>query len=87
MARTLRYSTEVASSHPRPPSAVLLRLKAPGDEGGESAGFFLKVADDFEVVDALVEGFADAEHHGGGGAHAELMSGAMDAAPSRRCGT
>ena len=56
-------------------------LEAPGDEGGESAGFFLEVADDFEVVDALVEGFADAEHHGGGSAHAELVGGAMDGNP------
>ncbi len=56
-------------------------LEAPGDEGGESAGFFLQLANDFEVVDALVEGFADAEHHGGGGAHAELVSGAMNADP------
>ena len=81
MARTLRYSTEVASSHPRPPSAVLPRLKAPGNEGGESAGFFLQLANDFEVIDALVECFAHAEHHGGGGAHAELMGGAMHADP------
>ena len=56
-------------------------LEAPGDEGGESAGLFLEVADDFEVVDALVECFADAEHHGGSGAHAELMRGAMDGYP------
>ena len=60
---------------------MLLRLEAPGDEGGESAGFFLQVANDFEVVDALIECFADAEHHGGGGAHAELVRGAMDGDP------
>ena len=56
-------------------------LKAPGDEGGESAGFFLEAADDFEVVDALVEGFVDAEHHRCGGTHAELMGGAVDEDP------
>ena len=56
-------------------------LEGPGDEGGEAAGFFLEAADDFEVVDALLEGFADAEHHGGGGAHAELVGGAVDADP------
>jgi hypothetical protein len=33
------------------------------------------------VVDALLEGLADAEHHGGGGAHAELVGGAVDADP------
>ena len=56
-------------------------LEAPGDEGGEAAGLFLELANDFEVVDALLEGFADAEHHGGGGAHAELVGGAVDADP------
>ena len=56
-------------------------LEAPGDEGRESAGLFLEAADDFEMVDALLEGFAHAEHHGGGGAHAELVGGAMDADP------
>ena len=56
-------------------------LEAPGDEGGESAGLFLEVADDFEVVDALIEGLAYAKHHGGGGAHAEFVCGAMDGDP------
>ena len=59
----------------------VMRLEAPGDERGESAGFFLEAADDFEVIHALVEGFVDAEHHGGGGTHAELMGGAMDENP------
>ena len=34
-------------------------------------------SDLLEVVHALLEGFAHAEHHGGGGAHAELVRGAM----------
>ena len=59
----------------------VLGLEAPGDEGRESAGLFLQAAHDFEVVDALLEGLADAEHHGRGGAHAELVRGAMDADP------
>ena len=59
----------------------VLGLEAPGDEGGESAGFFLEAAHNFEVIDALIEGFANAEHHGRGGAHAELVCGAMDADP------
>ncbi len=56
-------------------------LEAPGDEGGESTGLLLQVADDFEVINALIECLADTEHHGGGGAHAELVSGAMDGDP------
>ena len=50
-------------------------------EGGEAAGLFLQGAEDFEVVDALGDGFADAEDHGGGGAQAELVGGAVDADP------
>src|SRR2546423_1683918 len=34
-----------------------------------------------EVVDAMLERLAAAEHHGGGGAHAELVSGAMNVQP------
>ena len=71
----------MASSQPRPPRAVLLGLEAPGDEGGESTSLFLQAAHNFEVVDALVEGFADSEHHGGRGPHAELVRGAMHADP------
>ena len=56
-------------------------LKGPGDEGGEAAGFFLEAADNLEVIDALLEGLADAEHHGGGGAHAEFVGSAVDADP------
>ena len=56
-------------------------LETSGDEGGEPAGLFLQTADNFKMIDALVVGFTNAEHHGGGGAHAELMRGAMDADP------
>ncbi len=54
-----------------------MRLEAPWDKGGESAGFFLQPAYLFEVVHALLESFADTEHHGCGGPHAELVGGAM----------
>ena len=81
MARTLRYSTEVASSQPRPPRAVLPGWKLQGMKAVNPPVSSCRLADDFEVVDALVEGFADAEHHGGGGAHAELMGGAVNADP------
>ena len=41
------------------------------------------MAEEFEVVDALGHGFADAEDHGGGGAEAKLVCGAVDADPAR----
>src|SRR6185437_9131265 len=56
-------------------------LEAPGYEGGEAAGFFLQAAHLLEVVYPLLEGFAYAEHHGGGGSHAELVCGAMHQNP------
>src|ERR1017187_2092587 len=56
-------------------------LEGPGDEGRETAGLLLQVANQFQVVHALLDGFAAAEHHGGGGAHAELMRGAMHVHP------
>ena len=62
----------------------VLGLEGPGDEGGESAGLFLQIVDVLEVIDAMLDGFADAEHHGGGGPHAELVGGAMDAHPVLR---
>ena len=81
MARTFRYSTAVASSQWRPPRAVLWRLEAPGDEGGEASGFFLQIVELLEVVDAVFVVLADAEHHGRGGAHADLVGGAVDVDP------
>src|SRR6201999_4252774 len=59
----------------------IVRLEAPWDECGESAGFVLEAADDFKVVDPLFQSFVHTKHHGGGGAHAELMGGAVDEHP------
>ncbi len=59
----------------------VLRLKAPRDEGGEAAGFFLQVVKFLQVVDAVFVILADAEHHGGGGAHADLVGGAVNVDP------
>jgi len=56
-------------------------LEAPGDEGGEASGFFLEIVEGLQVVDAVLVVFADAEHHGGGGAHADLVGGAMNVDP------
>ena len=81
MASTFRYSTLSGFVPAAAAERGVLGLEAPGDEGRESAGLFLQAAHDFKVVDALVEGLAHAEHHGGRGAHAELMRGAMHADP------
>lgn len=56
-------------------------MKAPGDESGKAAGFFLEAADVFQVVDPVIDGFSGAEHHGGGGADAELVGCAVDIQP------
>jgi len=39
----------------------------------EAAGFFLQVIKLLQVVDAVFVVLADAEHHGRGGAHADLV--------------
>ena len=91
MASIFKYSTAVASSHLRPPSAVLSRLEGPRDERREAAGFFLKIVESLEMVHAMLEVLADAEHHGRGGAHAELVRSAVNVEPvfgqafRRRC--
>ena len=55
--------------------------KAPGDECGEAAGLFLQIVEPLEVVDAVFDVLAHAEHHGGGGAHAQLVRGAVHVDP------
>src|SRR6202012_5812250 len=42
----------------------IVRLEAPRYKRREAAGFFLQTAYLLKVVDALLEGLADAEHHG-----------------------
>jgi hypothetical protein len=59
----------------------VVRLKAPRDEGGEATGFFLQIVDLLEVVDTVFVVLADTEHHGRGGAHADLVGGSMDVDP------
>src|SRR5208337_785397 len=51
----------------------VLALEEPGDKGREAAGFLLQLADAREVVDAMLEPFSTTEHHGGSGAHTELV--------------
>ena len=78
-----RYSREIASVlqvldrgrfflH-EPAERRVLALEGPGNERREPARLVLDVADDVEVVHALLDGLSAAEHHGGGGAHSELM--------------
>ena len=64
-----------------PAESSVLRLEGPGDEGGEASGFFLQVVDALEVVDAVLFGFANAEHHGGSGLHAKFVGDAVNVEP------
>jgi hypothetical protein len=45
-------------------------LETPGDECSEAPSFFLEAADDLKMINALVERFPNAEHHGGSRPHA-----------------
>ena len=72
MARFFRYSTAVASSHLRPPSAVFCGWKVQGMKAVKPPVSSCKIVNRLKMVDAVLVFFADAEHHGGGGAHAEL---------------
>src|SRR5229473_6261475 len=51
--------------------------KHPRNEGGETAGIFLNAPQPFEMVDAMAQLFAAAEHHGGGGAQSQRMGHAV----------
>jgi hypothetical protein len=59
----------------------ILRLECPRDERGEAAGFFLQIVDRLQMINAVFVLFADPEHHGRSGSHAELVRGAMDVDP------
>src|SRR5258707_890466 len=59
----------------------VVRLETPRDKRRKSASFFLQIVDPLEVVNAVLVGLAHTEHHGGGGAHAELVRRAMDVQP------
>src|SRR5205823_1331848 len=56
-------------------------LEGPGNERGESAGFFLKLAEMLEVVDAMLVALAYSEHHRRSGAHTQLVSSAVNIHP------
>ena len=68
------------------PQRLVARLIEPGDEPEESAGLFLQFPHPEHMLDAVLNSFHMAEHHGGGGTHAKGMQVAHDAQPFvRRC--
>src|ERR1700691_5875491 len=60
---------------------VGVRVEGDGGEGEEAAGLLLERADGLEMIDALGEGFGEAEDHSGGGAETDLVGGAMGLDP------
>ena len=56
-------------------------LETPGNKCGKTAGLFLNPAHNVEVIHALFDRFAAAEHHGRSGAHAERVRGAVHVDP------
>ena len=81
MASVLRYSTAVDSGQPRPPRAVCLGWKVHGMKAVKPPVSSWRSVDVLEVIDAVLFGFADAEHHGGSGLHAQIVGGAVDVEP------
>src|SRR5262249_42065953 len=60
---------------------IIFGSEYPRNKSGEAAGIFLHAANALEVIYAMAEFFAAAEHHGRGGAQAELVRGAVHALP------
>src|ERR1035441_9821623 len=81
MARVCRYSTAVASSLTKRPSEVFSRWNVQGMKGVDPAGLLLEIAHQLQMVHALIQGFPAAEHHGGGGAHAQMVGRAVNVQP------
>src|ERR1022692_2901629 len=63
------------------PERRALTLEHPGNESGESTGFFLKLADALEVAHTMLDALAASEHHGGGSAHPQLVRGSVHRQP------
>ena len=63
------------------PERRIFRREHPRNERGEPAGIFLNAAQALEVIDAVAVLLAAAEHHRGGGAHAERMRDAVHVFP------
>jgi hypothetical protein len=59
----------------------IVRSENPWNECGEAAGVFLNAVNTLEMIDAMAQLFAAAEHHGGGGAQAQFVRGAVHIFP------
>ncbi len=59
----------------------VVRSENPRNECGEAAGIFLNAANTLEMIDAMAQLFAAAEHHGGGRAQAQFVRGAVHIFP------
>src|SRR5579871_1902909 len=64
-----------------PPQRCPFALEHPRNEGGETAGFFLQLANALEMAHAMLEALAASEHHRSGGTHAQFVRGAMHGEP------
>src|SRR5258708_21676632 len=51
----------------------IVRSENPWNERGEAAGILLNAANTLEMIDAMAQLFAAAEHHGGGGSQAQVV--------------
>src|ERR1051326_2883117 len=63
------------------PQGRVLPLEEPRDERSETAGFFLQTAYMLQVIDAMLEILAYAEHHGGRGPQTKLMGCTVNSDP------
>ncbi len=81
IAKVFKYSTEVASSHLRPPRAVLWGWNVQGMKAVNPPVSCCRSYDMLEVIYAVLERFAHPEHHGRRRAHTNFVGGAMDVKP------
>ena len=84
IASVFRYSTAVASSLTNRPSDVFSRWNDQGMKAVKPPGLLLNLAHDVEVIHALLDGFAAAEHHGRRGAHPQRVRRAVHVDPILR---
>src|SRR6266853_4494700 len=57
------------------------RLEAPWDKRSKAAGLFLQFVHALEMINPMLKSLAYSKHHGCGGAHAQLVRGAVDVEP------
>ena len=54
-----------------PTQGSVRRLKAPGNESGETSGFLLQLIKPLEMIDAVFDVLSNAKHHCAGGSHSQ----------------